>query len=67
MIQEVKIALSGNVTPEALANDDMVVDVTGNYDWNAQSYCYDACKFGTSNQTSIGTRSMYNNFDSYND
>ena len=58
MIKEVKIALSGNVTPEALANDDIVAfDVAGNYDWNTQSYSYDACKFGTTATTSVGTLS----------
>ena len=75
MIKEVKIALSGNVTPEALANDDVTaIDVTGSYDWNTQSYSYDACsKFGTFNSTSSQTCSGPHSFtddnpsDSYND
>lgn len=73
MIKEVKIALSGNVTPEALANDDVTaLDVAGSYDWNTQSYSYDACKFGTSNMTNSGTNSGGyfsddSNNDSYND
>lgn len=63
MIKEVKIALSGNVTPEDLVDNSVVaVDVTGSYDWNTQSYSYDTCKFGTRNSTSNQTCSGPHNF-----
>ena len=77
MIKEAKNLvrdLAAAITPASLASNDVTpIDVNGNYDWNAQAYSYDVCKFGTNNMTSNQTCSGPNNFvddwpqDSYQD
>lgn len=67
MIKEAKNLvrdLAAAITPASLVKNDAVpLDVRGNYDWNAQAYSYDVCKFGTSYQTSSQTRSMNGGVD----
>lgn len=59
MIKEAKNLvrdLAAAITPSALTvNEIHPLDVTGSYDWNAQAYSYDVCKFGTTNRTQSGT------------
>ena len=45
------------ITPTALGQRVTTVDASGTYDWEKQSYQYNACKWGTSQGTSIGTTS----------
>lgn len=59
MIQEVKKIgkiLIDAITPASLASNDIhPLDVSGNYDWNAQAFNYDICAYGTCKNTSFRT------------
>ena len=61
------------ITPIDLREKIHPLDATGEYDWNAQAYQHEACKFGTFNSTSRQTCSGQHNFvddfpmDSYQD
>lgn len=65
MIKEAKNLvrdLAASITPASLASNEAApMNVNGSYDWNAQTYCYDVCKFGTTNWTSSQTRSYSGN------
>lgn len=43
------------MTPCDLQEKTVIQDVSGTYDWKSQVYKFDACKWGTTNRTSIGT------------
>lgn len=64
MIKEAKNLvrdLAAAITPASLATNDVTpMDVTGSYDWNAQAYNYDVCKFATQQTTHFQTRSGFN-------
>ena len=63
------------ITPTALGQRGADMDATGVYDWEKQSYQYNVCKWGTTQNTQSGTSSYVgqnifpddNNFDSYTD
>lgn len=72
MIKEAKnlvCDLAAAITPASLATNDVTpIDVNGSYDWNAQAFSYDVCKFGTTHWTSVGTNTNgpYGGFDTDN-
>ena len=65
------------IKPSALGKSGAVIDASGVYDWQSQSYKYDVCKFGTFQTTHMGTSSYIgassvlmsddNNSDNYSD